>query len=849
MINNNAPILTLDANPNFAGKNLKVTVTYKDEKVVTETALNITNATLPDQRPPVVEPPKPVVPPTPAPVPPQPQPEPLPPSPVVPPKPTLKNVDIELDKNSYVVGNTIVANATINPNDVENVSYQWEIIGGHRLSNNGSSIRFEATESLINKTLKVTATANGVSVSNTVLLNITKPLPQKDFDISHASITIDKNNYEYTGKQISPVVNVVANGETLVNDKDYQITLGSNTNVGTASVTIKGIGQYHGTITKTFNIVKATNIISGFRIENNEPIANAKFGNVMFEYYEDAACTIKVPGNAPSQTKTYWVKAISESSSNYQGTVEGPIAFNYQLPDVLKLDLSAAQITVIDKSFDYNGSYFQPRIQVTYKNKVLEEGKDYTVGYTNNQLPGTGTITIYAGINSDYKGTKSANFAINKVANKISNFKVVGNTPIADALDGGVSFKYYTDPLCQHEIDPSEVNEIRPYWVKAVSQDTLTHFSVTTSEAIRFDYREGNDYWKSNIADADVEFLSSDLMQYNGGNAITPAFSAYINGVQLRPGVDFEFEYQNNFNVGTAQLVLRALDKSDYYGSVNVSFEIEKAPNRINDFTTINGYPQATALEGAVSFSYYLDRECQRFVSDTLPTTDGDYWVVATSVDTNNYYSETTLPTLLHLRHNSLKTQLNQQDVTLTSDQFIFDGTYHTPTVKVIHNGVQLVNGTDYYVEYFNNKNAGTATYAVVGIGAYTGTITGNFYINKANNNIANVNVINGKLEVLTNENSNIKIEYFKDEACTQKVSGTPTVAGTYYVMASVGETTNYKACSAVQKVYFDGNNATFKDSQTDNNKAIIFYSVVGALAAIIVILATAGIVRRIKRR
>ena len=59
-------------------------------------------------------------------------------------------------------------------------------------------------------------------------------------------------SYNYTGKAIVP--NVTLTG--LVKDKDYTVEITNNINVGTAKVTITGIGLYQGTISKTFEIVK-----------------------------------------------------------------------------------------------------------------------------------------------------------------------------------------------------------------------------------------------------------------------------------------------------------------------------------------------------------------------------------------------------------------------------------------------------------------------------------------------------------------------------------------------------------------------------------------------------------------
>ncbi len=63
----------------------------------------------------------------------------------------------------------------------------------------------------------------------------------------------------YTGKPItqSPVIKV--DGKTLTNGKDYSLSYDNNVNVGTASVTFTGKGNYTGTVQRTFKITKAAN--------------------------------------------------------------------------------------------------------------------------------------------------------------------------------------------------------------------------------------------------------------------------------------------------------------------------------------------------------------------------------------------------------------------------------------------------------------------------------------------------------------------------------------------------------------------------------------------------------------
>ena len=59
----------------------------------------------------------------------------------------------------------------------------------------------------------------------------------------------------YTGYDITPEVTVTYNGKVLTRDTDYSVIYSGNVNVGTAGVTVSGIGNYTGTAYGTFSIV------------------------------------------------------------------------------------------------------------------------------------------------------------------------------------------------------------------------------------------------------------------------------------------------------------------------------------------------------------------------------------------------------------------------------------------------------------------------------------------------------------------------------------------------------------------------------------------------------------------
>ena len=77
-----------------------------------------------------------------------------------------------------------------------------------------------------------------------------------EIDISSAVIELDNTNFDYNGSEIEPeVTSVRLKGVTLSAGKDYEVSYSDNVNVGTAHCIITGIGEYSGSVSKSFTIV------------------------------------------------------------------------------------------------------------------------------------------------------------------------------------------------------------------------------------------------------------------------------------------------------------------------------------------------------------------------------------------------------------------------------------------------------------------------------------------------------------------------------------------------------------------------------------------------------------------
>lgn len=73
-----------------------------------------------------------------------------------------------------------------------------------------------------------------------------------------------EESYVYNdGNPVEPAFTVQYDGKTLTKDTDYTVSYENNTKIGTATITVTGIGSYRGTASKTFEIVKKTGKITG----------------------------------------------------------------------------------------------------------------------------------------------------------------------------------------------------------------------------------------------------------------------------------------------------------------------------------------------------------------------------------------------------------------------------------------------------------------------------------------------------------------------------------------------------------------------------------------------------------
>lgn len=171
------------------------------------------------------------------------------------------------------------------------------------------------------------------SHSDSAVANIQVTIGQKD--ISGVTIGAIANQVYDGGNELKPLP-VVKDGTTpLVNGTDYTVSYTNNTNAGTATLTIKGKGNYNGTNSKNFTIDPATQTISGLSSINVAFGTTLDLNTVYSSNAPGATLTFARPSTSSLPGGTTFNEATGivtagNSTGSFSVTVDSAAVTNYK---------------------------------------------------------------------------------------------------------------------------------------------------------------------------------------------------------------------------------------------------------------------------------------------------------------------------------------------------------------------------------------------------------------------------------------------------------------------------------------------------------------------------------------
>ena len=340
------------------------------------------------------------------------------------------SVPVTIDKKAVVVSGITAQNKVFDRTTAVTFLYDGTIysgiVEGDVLSITAEGA-FADTNAAVDKVVNITSlTLGGASIANYQLA--------KEGQQTTTKATITPKSIEgatvadipaqlYTGQPVLPEVHVTLDEVVLVAGTDYTTEGTDNVSVGTATLTVKGKGNYQNSIQKTFTIGKKAIVISGIaaqdKVYDGTTTATLIYDEVEFEGMAvgDTLTVTAVGEFTDADAGTGKEIAISQltlggsSIANYQLAEEGQqtIAF----ADITPKSIEGATISNIPEQA-YTGSAITPEVSVILGSDTLVLDKDYTVAYSDNIEAGTATVTATG--KGNYQNSVQQHFTINKVS-------------------------------------------------------------------------------------------------------------------------------------------------------------------------------------------------------------------------------------------------------------------------------------------------------------------------------------------------------------------------------------------------------------------------------------------------
>ena len=224
--------------------------------------------------------------------------------------------------------------------------------------------------------------------------------------VANCSVRLSVGSYLYDGTAKKPSASVYYGSTKLVKNTDFTISYKNNINVGTATATITGKGNYYGT--KSVNFV-ISNTTKDFTKCNINLVTDSVEYNGSYQQpgviVKDGTKTL-VNNSDYSLSYNDCVKAgTARVTITGRGIYKGSVTKNFTITK-----RSVENVTIIANDVVYNGRGQYGNIVVKDGDKVLRGGEDYGLSYKNNVNAGTAEVTVI-GL-GNYEGRSNATYTI-----------------------------------------------------------------------------------------------------------------------------------------------------------------------------------------------------------------------------------------------------------------------------------------------------------------------------------------------------------------------------------------------------------------------------------------------------
>lgn len=379
--------------------------------------------------------------------------------------------------------------------------------------------------------------------------------------IENAEVNVLSTDIIYDGTAKEAIVQVIVDNKVLKKDTDYTATYADNTKVGTAKVTITGIGNYIGTVTKTYEIKPATLKVENVTLKATEYIydGSAKQADVIVKVgaatlVKDTDYKVAYANNTEAGTAAVTITGMG----NYTGLVEKEYIIKPCSVESAELTLEATEVT-------FNGMEQSPAVQVTLGEKVLVNGTDYNVTYTNNKDKGLATVTVTG--TGNYNGNIAKEYKINAYNIENAEVNILSTDVVYDGAAKNVKIQVIADNRVLKEVEDYSILYLTNTNAGTAKFGLVGHGNYTGSVVKTFEIKQAT------IKKSDVTVEATEYI-YDGKEK-KPSATVTINGKTLKKDVDYIVTYEENIEVGYGRTIITGI--GNYAGTVERMLRIKKA--------------------------------------------------------------------------------------------------------------------------------------------------------------------------------------------------------------------------------------------------------------------------------
>ena len=546
-------------------------------------------------------------------------------------------------------------------------------------------------------------------------------------------LTVTVTNPEdqiYDGTPKTPSLTVKVGETELTACEDYVTIYENNVNVGTATVTVYGIGDtYKGlTGTTTFTINKAAQTVTFAKPDDQTATYGETFANTATAKLDSANAKITYSSsdtNVATVDENGTVTILKSGTVTITATAAETSNVN-KGEDTYKLTISKANPTLT-----FANSIVSVKTTGSVSNTLTIVPDSLKVTYSSNNGdvakvdPSTGTITLVG----EGEAIISASFAGDDCYNEASASYtlIVDNAAIAYTVQDW----YGTYNGTPHGIT---VNVTTPDTGAKVTYNTTADGSYSDQKPTYTNAGTYTVYFQIEAAGYDTVTGSAKVIIEKAqlteatvtGGPYTGQPVGSVSEVKAEtlvvPEDSYDVTYVNYVDAGTAVAIITAKAGSNFTGTVAKTFTI--TPKQLTadmvsaiadqPYTGEQVKPDVTVTDGSTTLVEGKDFTVAYGSNTEVGTGKG----TVTIQGTGNYTGPVT-------KYFNI-TNSGTFEVIVDNSTLTYDGTEKEPAVTVWavsddgKTKTMLTVGTDYTVTYENNIDAGTASVTVKGMGAYT---------------------------------------------------------------------------------------------------------------------------------